>query len=379
VGSDVTDTLVFLLVVGGRFLIPLLIPRFPLPAILAALVLDAADQTIFELLTDLDLEGYQSYDKALDIYYLTIAYVSVLRNWTNGFAVEVARFLWYYRLIGVVVFEATEIRAVLFIFPNTFEFFFIAYEIVRLAWDPRRLSKRAVIGIAAFIWIVIKLPQEWWIHIAQLDFTDFMKETVLGVDADDSWSTAMANRPWVVASIVAVAAGLLVLGWWWKRRLRPQDWSVRFDADRPVPHIDLPDADDTEPALRWPTFEKIALIALVASIFASFLDIGATALQIVVATAIVVLVNAGISLWAARRGFAWRSVGVEFVVLAVVNSALLVGYGALVSDGAINRAAAVFFGMLLTLVITLYDRYRGMRLDRLRSEGEQNEPAPSTA
>ena len=48
-----SDDLVFLLVVGARFLVPLLIPRFPLPAILAALVIDAADQTIFQAFTDL--------------------------------------------------------------------------------------------------------------------------------------------------------------------------------------------------------------------------------------------------------------------------------------------------------------------------------------
>ena len=90
-----SDTLIFLLVVGARFLIPLLIPRFPLPAIVACLIIDAADQTIFEKFTHLNLDNYQSYDKALDIYYLTVAYLSVIRNWTNGFAIEVARFLWY--------------------------------------------------------------------------------------------------------------------------------------------------------------------------------------------------------------------------------------------------------------------------------------------
>ncbi|MGI9623512.1 MAG: hypothetical protein ACR2PK_11800, partial [Acidimicrobiales bacterium] len=63
---EFTDGLVFAIVVGARLLVPLLIPRFPLPAILAALVIDAADQTVFQQLTDLDLDGYQSYDKALD-------------------------------------------------------------------------------------------------------------------------------------------------------------------------------------------------------------------------------------------------------------------------------------------------------------------------
>ncbi len=162
-----TDQMIFVAVVALRFLIPLLIPRFPLPAILAALVIDAADQTIFQNYTDLDLTGYQGYDKALDIYYLTIAYLSTLRNWTDPFAFSVGRFLWYYRLLGVLLFELFDVRALLIIFPNTFEYFFIAYEVVRLWWNPERLTRRQVIGLAAFIWVFIKLPQEWWIHIAQ--------------------------------------------------------------------------------------------------------------------------------------------------------------------------------------------------------------------
>ena len=41
------EDFVFVAVVGARFLVPLFIPRFTLPAILAALVLDAVDQTAF--------------------------------------------------------------------------------------------------------------------------------------------------------------------------------------------------------------------------------------------------------------------------------------------------------------------------------------------
>ena len=68
------DELIFLAVVSARFFLPLLIFRYPLPAILACLVLDAADQTIFQNNTNLDLSGYQSYDKALDVFYLAIAF-----------------------------------------------------------------------------------------------------------------------------------------------------------------------------------------------------------------------------------------------------------------------------------------------------------------
>ena len=136
------DGLIFGVVVASRVLVPLAIPRFPLPAMLAALVIDGIDQTIFQTFTSLDLTGYQSYDKALDVYYLSIAYVATLRNWTHLAAFGVSRFLYYYRLVGVVLFELTQVRAVLLVFPNTFEYFFDFYEAVRVRWDPLRMSTR---------------------------------------------------------------------------------------------------------------------------------------------------------------------------------------------------------------------------------------------
>ena len=82
----------------------------------------------------MNLDWYQGYDKALDIYYLAIAYLSTMQNWTNLYAFGMSRFLWYYRLVGVLLFEFTQIRAMLLLFPNTFEYFFIAYEAVRTRW-----------------------------------------------------------------------------------------------------------------------------------------------------------------------------------------------------------------------------------------------------
>ena len=90
-GADLT---IFAIVVLVRLLAPLLIFRFPLPAIIVCLVVDAADQTIFQQFTDLDLTSYQGYDKALDIYYLTIAYISTFRNWSHPAGLAVATFLW---------------------------------------------------------------------------------------------------------------------------------------------------------------------------------------------------------------------------------------------------------------------------------------------
>jgi hypothetical protein len=50
---------------------------------LTALILDGVERTIFQTYTTLSLDHYQAYDKALDIYYLSIAYIATIRNWTN--------------------------------------------------------------------------------------------------------------------------------------------------------------------------------------------------------------------------------------------------------------------------------------------------------
>ena len=134
-------SVVFVIVVAVRLLLPLLIPRYPLPAILASLVVDAADQTIFQAF-GFDPPGYQGYDKAMDVYYLAIAYLATLRNWTNTGAFEVSRFLYFYRLVGVVAFELSQVRALLLVFPNTFEYFFIAYEAWRTRWQTARVTPR---------------------------------------------------------------------------------------------------------------------------------------------------------------------------------------------------------------------------------------------
>ena len=133
-----TEWTVVILVVGARLFLPLPIPYFPLPALLACMILDSVDQSIFQQFPAIPLEGYQSYDKSLDIYYLAIIYISTMRNWTNQCAFRMSWFLYYYRLVGVVAFELTQVRAILFIFPNTFEYFFVFVEAVRL-----RLGHRA--------------------------------------------------------------------------------------------------------------------------------------------------------------------------------------------------------------------------------------------
>ena len=287
--TETSDLIIYWAVVGARFLVPLAIPRFPLPAILAALVIDGVDQTVFQQFTSLNLDGYQGYDKALDIYYLTIAYISTLRNWANLYAYRVNRFLFYWRLAGVALFELTQVRALLLIFPNTFEYFFIFYEAYRLRWDPMTMSRKLVFGAAAFIWIVIKLPQEWWIHIAQLDTTDLIKENIFGVPLDTPWGEILAANLGVIVAAIAVVALILAAAWWYiTRRLPPADRALTFEADAHQPtftEAQVQDAVEREAAsiVDAALFEKIAMVSLVSIIFAQVLpDVVATNLQLAV-------------------------------------------------------------------------------------------------
>jgi hypothetical protein len=385
----VTEWSIVVLVVGGRLFLPLLIPYFPVPALLACLILDSIDQSIFQQFPAIPLDGYQSYDKALDVYYLSVAYLSTLRNWTNQTAFRMSQFLYYYRMVGVVLFELTQNRTILFIFPNTFEYFFLFFELVRWGWDTKRMGKWTVILSAAAIWIFIKLPQEWWIHIAQLDMTDFIKETLFGVDPSASWSTAVANRPWVLVLAVLIIAAIAFIAYWIIRKKAPPfDHGPRLKAD-PLPA----ELRGAEPYRRvraetsiwgWALREKVALTAIVAIIFGLMLTGGeASAGRIIIGVAIFTVINAGVSHWMAMRGRSWRLLAGELVTMLVVNLVIMLVLEALdrflgIREARVPFATTLFFSYLLTLIIVLYDRYRTVykarRLHRRDDKAAAAEP-----
>jgi hypothetical protein len=78
-----------------------------------------------------------------------------------------------------------------------------------------------------------------------------------------------------------------------------------------------------------------------------------------------------LSHWLARRGFGWAFALGQFAVMAVVNLALILGYTLLRSrfDDPVSIQNALFFTLLLTLLITLFDRYRQVYLMRFALNG----------
>ena len=358
-------TLVFAGVVLVRLLLPLLIPRFPLPAIVACLVVDGVDQTIFQSF-GYDPPGYQGYDKAMDVYYLAIAYLATLRNWTNTGAFEIGRFLYFYRLVGVVAFELSQTRLLLLVFPNAFEYFFIVYEGVRSRWNPLRFAVAWWIGAAALIWVFVKLPQEYWIHVAQLDVTD-----------------ALAEHPWAWAVLgVAAVVLALVLQHVVRPRLMPADWSFRIGTD-PLPAAMDSAAEQaawraSTRLLSWITLEKVVLVGLLSVLFAQILPgVSSSEVQLFIGTTVLVVANAAIVLVAARRALTTESLVVAFLFRLAVNwgLVLLAEWFLGTRPGDLDVANAFFFLALLSLLTTLHDHFQPVHAYRTRHP-EPRPPAP---
>lgn len=338
-----TDLLVFLGVVAVRVFLPLLIFKYPLPAIMVALVADAVDQAVFQQLApgiDISENGelnYQGYDKALDIYYLTIAYLATFRNWLNPTAVVVAAFLWYYRLFGVTLFELTGWRALLIIFPNTFEYYFIFIALVRMGWKDSRLSGSQVIKAAAAIWIFIKLPQEYWLHIAQLDVTEQLQD-----------------KPWLWGVLAAAVVVLAVVARNVWRSLPPMDHSLTVDADK----INQFRGPQLERNWSAGLFEKFVLLSLITIIFTKAVRGDTSNIDIMIGVAVVVSANAGITHWLRSRGRVWTSTGRAFVASLTVNAFILLALLVFLPDDDGNDWGGIaFFLSLVSLIISLFDHY----------------------
>ena len=91
--NGTSDMLILLIVIALRLLVPLAIPRYPIPAGIAALVIDGVDQTIFQRFTTLSPGGLPGLRQGAR-YLLPVDRVPLdLRNWTNLDAVLMSRFL----------------------------------------------------------------------------------------------------------------------------------------------------------------------------------------------------------------------------------------------------------------------------------------------
>ncbi len=166
-------------VIALRLLVPLLILRLPLVGGVLAMLLDGADVIIVELLGPGGMGPYyHSLDKYLDMYYLSLElYVSL--RWRELLPRRTSILLYVYRLVGVLAFELTQVRPLLFFFPNLFENWFLFY-MLRNRFFPRlRLDSCGRIATALLLLYIPKVLQEYVLHIAQAQPWNWLKENVL--------------------------------------------------------------------------------------------------------------------------------------------------------------------------------------------------------
>lgn len=153
-----------LIIVAIRLLVPVTILRWPLVGGVLSLVADALD---IVLATLLDLGGvwnYHALDKYLDMYYLTLE-VAVAQRW-EALPRWTATALYGYRLVGVMLFEATGIRVFLFFFPALFENFFL-FNAARLEFLPSYELTARRLAFWLVVLLVPKMVQEYFIHYRQ--------------------------------------------------------------------------------------------------------------------------------------------------------------------------------------------------------------------
>lgn len=153
-----------------RILVAPLIFIWPLTAIILSFFLDIIDIE-FASRKVLTLSEYEKYDKALDLwwYFNVIAF-----SW---FYLPDYKFLllilFIFRITGSIIFFLKNDRRIFFIFPNFFEnIFFLIFFSLNFKQLNFLLDKKCFL-FSISIAIILKIFQEWWVHIAQISIPEY--------------------------------------------------------------------------------------------------------------------------------------------------------------------------------------------------------------
>ena len=158
--------------------------RWPLAGGLLAIAIDLSDLLLRDTIDLGGVPDYQALDKWLDQVYMATFLIVALR-W-QGLERTIAVALYLYRLAGFVLFEVTGERALLLLFPNVFEVWFIvvaAVHAIRPGFEWRSSVLAAVIATC----VIVKEIQEWALHgarlfdgISSLEFLDGVWRWLIG-------------------------------------------------------------------------------------------------------------------------------------------------------------------------------------------------------
>ena len=145
--------------VAFRVLTALPTLRWPFAGGLFVLVTDFSDLFLMDAIGGID--DYQRLDKLCDLAYMLV-FLKVALGWT-GLERGVAVGLFAYRMIGEIVFELGGDRWTLLVFPNVFEFWFIAVAAFNHYRPGATLSRRDAL-VSLFALLLGKEAQEYFLH-----------------------------------------------------------------------------------------------------------------------------------------------------------------------------------------------------------------------
>ena len=158
--------------------------RWPLAGGLLAIIVDLSDLLLRDVLDLGGIPDYQAFDKWIDQVYLG-AFLVVALRWT-GPERAIAVGLYLFRLVGFVAFELTGERALLLLFPNVFELWFLCVAAVH-RFRPGFVWRPAPTVAVLAVLLAIKELQEWALHgarlfdsISSLDFLDMIRRWLTG-------------------------------------------------------------------------------------------------------------------------------------------------------------------------------------------------------
>ena len=116
------------------------------------------------------------------------------------------------------------------------------------------------------------------------------------------------------------------------------------------------------------SLEKIFLIGLTSVIYGRVLPgVEASDFQLFLGIAVFVVINSAIGLWSARRGYGWDSATMTFGIVFATNVVLVLVADLLLAQGqrTLSLSDTLFFVFLVSILTTLYDRYRPVNAYRV--------------
>ncbi len=171
----------WIVIIVYRFLVPLTILRWPFWGSILAVFADNFDVIIADAMGVTDYTLYNPIDKIMDTY-MYILMGMVAWKWTNLFARKLVLGLLAYRIAGVVIYEvllimfpATNFQWLLFVFPNLFVFVFFYVVFFQTFFKKEVLTNWRDAIIPVLVLLVLKLAQEYMLHVAKFPIYDTIK------------------------------------------------------------------------------------------------------------------------------------------------------------------------------------------------------------